>query len=124
MKNRIFLTMLLCMFAAAGASYAQKKATVHGELVEVVSYVKEGMKPTSAAGKEIAMENMRKGGTIALLEKGSKKMYILAPAPNDTNFVRNVTAYFGTPAAVKGAVYKRGGLNLIVVEDIGKSIKK
>jgi len=111
------------MLILVGSTFAQKKATIHGELVEVSSYVKEGIKPNTPAGKEIALENAKKGGAIALLEKATNRIYILAPSSNYDDFIQTLSAYMGTPSAVKGTVYKRSGITLLVVEDIGKSIK-
>lgn len=124
MRTRYFLMIMVSMMVAVGSTFAQKKTTVHGELVEVTSYVKEGVKPTSPAGKEISIENVKRGGSLAVMEKGTSKIYFLAPSsPNDMNFPQTVSAYFGIKVAVKGVLYKRSGINLIVVEDIGKSIK-
>lgn len=120
----VFVAALVLGAGRVEQAFAQqKKVTVHGQLVEVMSYVKEGIKPTSPARKEIMMENLRKGSTLAILERGSAKLYLLSPMPTDTAFVNTLSGYIGITAFVKGPVYKRGGVNLLVVEDIGKSLK-
>jgi hypothetical protein len=120
----VFAAVLMLGTGWMEQTYAQrKKVTVHGQLVEVMSYVKDGIKPTSPARKEIMMENVRKGSTLAILERGSAKLYLLSPMPADTAFVQALTGYIGITTFVKGPVYKRGGVNLLVVEDIGKSLK-
>jgi hypothetical protein len=120
----VFIAVLVLGTGRLEKAYAQqKKVTVHGQLVEVTSYVREGIKPTSPARKEIIMESVRKGSPLAILEKGSEKLYLLSPVPSDTAFVKKLTGYLGVAAFVKGPVYRRGGVNLLVVEDIGKSLK-
>jgi hypothetical protein len=122
-RSLVFLVMLLLIGWTGSTNAQQKKATIHGQLVDVISYVKEGVMPTSPARKEIAMENLRKGSALGILEKGTKKLYLLAPAPTDTAFVKTVSAYSNVQTFVKGMLYKRAGMNVLVVEDIGKSLK-
>lgn len=116
------ILLLLCSFG--GSTSAQtKSSTVHGDLVELISYVKEGIKPTSVAGKEIALANLGKGGALAMLEKGTNKLYIVAVNAKDSTMMSRVTGFFGTHAFVKGPVATRNGIRVITVQDIGKSLK-
>jgi hypothetical protein len=116
----------LCCFTEPTSLYAQKKkvTTVHGELVELTSYVKDGIKPTGAAGKEIAMGSIGKGGALALLEKGTNRLFIVVPAsPSDTLFLKRLTPYLGAKTFIKGYVTMRSSVRVITAEDIGKSLK-
>ena len=126
MKSYNIRTLLVVVFALViglTTSYSQKKATIHGELVELQSYVKDGTKPTSPSKKEVVMENIKKGGSLAIIEYATKKLYIIAPSEADTMFTKNVTPYLGMKSFVKGPVYSRNGVRLIILEDIGKSLK-
>jgi len=62
------IVMVVCLLVFS-ASAQPKVYTVHGEIVEVTSYVKEGIKPTSVAGKEIAMANLGKGDLWRFLKR-------------------------------------------------------
>jgi len=118
------VALIAVLVLAVTISPCQKKVTtVNGELVEVVSYVQKGVKPASPATKEVAFLNATKGGMLAILEKKSKKLYLLVGPAADSAFVKNTSAYFGVPTFVKGTVFSRNGVNLIEVQDIGKSIK-
>jgi hypothetical protein len=101
---------------------AQKRATVHGQIVELISYLRDGLKPTSPSKKEVAMGNFKKGGALAIIDN-SNKLYLIVPGSADTSFVKNVTPYLGVKSFVKGPVFTRSGVRLIVLEDIGKSLK-
>ena len=119
---QILFTFIVALALGLTSASAQKKATVHGEIVELMSYVKDGVKPISPAKKEVVMENFRKGGTLAIIDN-SNKLYLIATSPTDTAFAKNVTPYLGVKSFIKGPVYSRNGVRLIVLEDIGKSIK-
>jgi hypothetical protein len=123
--NRTIVMVLLCaLFTVGHTSLSQsKKSVVHGEIVELTSYVKEGIKPTSVAGREIALANIGNGGAFAMLEKGTNKLYIIAAGPNDTTYLARVKGYLGTKAFVGGPVATRSGIRVITVEEIGKSLK-
>lgn len=120
-RNIVIVAVIMLIPFSSG--FAQKKATIHGEIVELMSYIKDGMKPNSPSKKEVVLESMKKGGSLAIIEKGTGKMYIIAPAANDTSFMQNVTPYIGVKSFVKGTTYSRSGMRMIILEDIGKSLK-
>jgi hypothetical protein len=119
----MFGVLLVLVFVATLSPAQQKISTVHGELVEVTSFVKEGIKPTSPAGKEIAKANLGKGGALAILDKGTNKLYLIAALPSDTTYLPRIIGYLGGNVYVKGPIMTRSGIRLITVEDIGKSLK-
>ena len=124
-RSALIVTLVLSVIAVMGQApvMAQTSVTVHGGIVELTSYVTSGIMPTTAAGREIALASIGKGGAMAIVEKGTKRIYILAGAPQDTSFVQNVSAYFGVKAFVKGKRYLKSGVRVLTVEDIGKSLK-
>ncbi len=124
MKSLTRLVAVILGLCFASTSFAQKKTTVNGDIVELTSYLKENIKPSGPAAKEIAMENLRKGGTLAIVQSKTRKVYLLSSAPGDTTFTATVAPYFGLMAYIKGTLYSRGGVNMIVVEDIGKYLGK
>ena len=123
-RTLIALSSLLLLISCAVSAGAQTKTTtVHGEFVEVTSYVKEGIKPSSVAGKEIAMANLGKGGALAMLEKGTNKLYFVGADVKDSTYLPRLTAYLGSKIFIKGPVATRSGVRVITVVDIGKSLK-
>jgi hypothetical protein len=125
MLNKIFRIVIIttiAMLVAIGSTYSQKKITVHGEVVEVTSFVKEGLKPTSPSKKEVILDNLKKGGMFGIVDK-TNKLYLLIPNATDTSFVKTVSPYLGIKSFVKGSSYMRSGIRIIVVDDIGKSLK-
>lgn len=119
---RICIIIIVTLCVGLGVSYGQKKTTVHGEIIEVTSFVKEGLKPTSPSKKELTMDNLKKGGMLGIVDRANK-LYLLVPAAADTAFMKTVTPYLGVKSFVKGQLYMRSGVRIIVLEDIGKSLK-
>lgn len=126
MKNKLFiltLIFILSIILISGTSFAQKKGTVYGEIVELTTFVKDNIKPTSPAGVEITVDNQKKGGTFVLLEKGTGKLVFLTSTAAESPLADQVKPYIGITVFIKGAIYKKGGIRLVVLEDIGKYLK-
>ncbi|MDI6779473.1 MAG: hypothetical protein QME25_04680 [Bacteroidota bacterium] len=126
MKNKYLVSTLILLHSLlmiAGTSYAQKKGTVYGEIVELTTFVKDNIKPTSPAGVEITVDNQKKGGTFVLLEKGTGKLVFLTSTAAESPLVDQLKPYIGITVFIKGAIYKKGGIRLVVLEDIGKYLK-
>jgi hypothetical protein len=118
------LAAVSAVFLMSSTSTAQTKATVHGQLVELGSYVREGIIPTSPGKRDIAMASVKSYGVFAIVENKTSRIYVLAPASGDTAFVNTMTPYMGITMYVKGTVKTRGGVRLLTVEDMGKSLAK
>lgn len=126
MKTKILfsgLILILGLFLLNNSTVAQKKATVYGEIVELTTFVKDNIKPTTPAGTEITFDNFKKGGTFVLFEKATGKLVFLTGGLPDTKLEDQLKPYLGMSVFIKGAVYKKGGIRLITVEDIGKYLK-
>lgn len=123
-KNQIryFIIFIIIFVIGSGVTFGQKKVTVHGNIVEITSYVKEGLQPTSPSKKEVVIDNLKKGGMFGIVDKANK-LYLIVPNNMDTTYIQTVSPYFGIKSFVKGQLYTRGGVRVIVLEDIGKSLK-
>ncbi|RCK71801.1 MAG: hypothetical protein IGBAC_0758 [Ignavibacteriae bacterium] len=122
-KNIFILTLILIFVFFTTEAIAQKKATLYGEIVELTTFVKDGIKPNSPAGKEITTENLNKGGTFVLLEKGTGKIVLLTSSVPEYKLTEQLTPYLGITVFVKGNLYKKGGIRLLDVQDVGKYLK-
>ena len=124
MTRSIIVLAGLLLFSSVLPSRGQTKlTTVHGQLVETTSYLKDGIRPSSAAGKEIALANLGKGGALAMLENKTNRLYIIAAVVADSTYMPRLTSYLGAKVFVKGPVVLRSGVRIITVKDIGKSLK-
>ncbi len=124
MKAKIFilcLCLLLVLFS--NNSFSQKKTTIYGEIIELTTFIKDGIKPNSPAGKEITTENLNKGGTFALLEKGTAKIVLLTSSVPEYKLSEQLIPYLGETVFVKGNIYRKGGIRLLDVQDVGKYLK-
>ncbi len=103
--------------------FGQKSVTVTGELVELKTFVVDKIKPNSPAGIEVTKEAFKKGGSFALVEKKSNKIILLVPSSNNINLLETLEPYLGMMVFIKGLQYSAGGVRVLTVDDIGKSLK-
>lgn len=123
MKKLLFLPVCVVLMMSTSL-LAQSKKTVHGQLVELGSYLREGVIPTSPGKRDIAMASLKSYGMLAIVENKTSRVYVLVPASGDTSFVSTMTPYLGSMTFVKGSYATRGGVRLLTVEDVGKSLAK
>lgn len=126
MTNKIFRAAAISAVAvlmAVGSAYSQKKITVRGEVVEVTSFVKDGLKPTSPSKKEMVIDNLKKGGMFGIVDRNNRLYLIIPGQQSDTNFVNTMAPYLGVKSFIKGTSYVRAGVRLLLMEDIGRSLK-
>jgi len=122
-RPTLVFVFLAAILLANSTSTAQKAITVRGEIVDVQSYVKDGLKPSSPAKKEAALESLKHGSMLGILEQKTGKLYLLSSAASDSAFTAMIKPYFGLKSFVKGPCYNRSGARLILVEDVGKLTK-
>lgn len=108
--------------AAAAAKPAKAAApaggprTIVGEVIDPSCWIING-----AGGKghaECAAACAKAGQTLAILEKKTNKVYILAGDKPGEDPNKGVAEYVGQPVLVKGRVYARGGAIGLRVESI------
>lgn len=90
--------------------------TIVGEVIDPSCWIING-----AGGKghaECAAACAKAGQTLAILEKKTNKVYILAGDKPGENPNKGVAEYVGQPVLVKGRVYARGGAIGLRVESI------
>jgi hypothetical protein len=103
--------------------FGQKSVTVTGEIVELKTFVVDKIKPNSPSGIEVTKEGLMKGGTFALVEKKTNKVVILIPSAVNKNLYGVLEPYLGMQVFIKGQQYSTGGVRVLTVDDIGKSLK-
>lgn len=123
--NRALALLTLSVFVASVAftQASKKQTTIYGEVVDVVNYVANGMKPDNPDRKALAESSAKAGNPLGILEKGTKKVYVVAMNLQGTSAVETLTPYFGIKIFAVGRVYKKGGVQLFMLSDIGKSVK-
>ncbi len=115
--------IILLAFSVSFAQTQKKATTIYGEVIDVINYVANGMKPDNPDRKALAEANAKAGYPLGILEKGTGKIYIVAMQQRDVSAVQTLVPYFGLKIFAVGKVYKKGGLMLFVLSDIGKSVK-
>ena len=99
---------------ATAASAAQKSVT--GTLEDSFCYVSMGAHGPSH--KKCAMGCAKKGIPVALVEKGTDKIYILLPPKNDTALGSNVVGRMEDEVTVTGDAYEKGGVQYLTVQSV------
>jgi hypothetical protein len=101
--------------ASAGAVKLGAK-TVIGEVIDPACWIINGAK--GEAHKECMIACAKSGQTLAILEKKTNKIYILATERPGDDPNRGVIDYAGQSVLVKGKVFSRGGLTAIQVASV------
>ena len=126
MRAHVVFTMLFCCILIASITIGQtkkKQTTVYGEVVDIVSYVSTGMKPDNADRKAVAERNVKGGNPLGILERGTGKVYLVTMQLPNEDVNTKMLGYCGIQIFAKGRVLRRGGIQLLMLSDIGKSVK-
>ena len=125
MYHRILASAVLII---AGLSFlfaqsSKKDVTIYGEVIDISTYVASGMKPDTPDRKAVAEANARAGNPLGVLERGTAKVYVVTMKQANTSANETLLPYLGLRIFATGRVYKKGGIQLFVLNDIGKSVK-
>jgi hypothetical protein len=108
------LGLLLSAGLVGMASAAEKSVT--GTLEDSFCYVTLGAH--GAGHKKCAMGCAKKGIPVALVEKGTSKMYILLPPKNAESLPDSVISKMEDEVTVTGDEYSKGGIAYITVKSV------
>lgn len=104
---------VILMGSIAGRAFAADQS-VTGTLEDSFCYVTLGAHGPDH--KKCATGCAKKGIPVALVEKGTDKMYILLPPKNDEALPKDVIAHMEDEVTVTGTSYEKGGVNYLVVK--------
>ena len=104
--------------AAKAASAAPKSGpgSIIGEVIDPACWVINGAK--GDAHKECAIACAKAGQTLAILERKTNKVYILASERPGEDPNKGLIDYIGQAVLAKGKIYSRGGLSAIQVDSV------
>lgn len=123
-KNIALLGTFLLLFSiVAFGQKTKKESTIIGEIVDIKTYIAYGMKADNPDRKAAAEASMNAGNPLGILEKSTGKIYLVTAVQQNENANSRLRDYLGLRVYVKGVVYKKAGLQLIVMSDIGRTIK-
>lgn len=116
----ISIPLLVAVFCVSqGNAQTRGESTVHGEIVDVVSFVSSFAKQDTAAIRRSAMA----GNPLGIYDKKAKRLYIIGRTELNASPGELVLPYLGMRVFVIGRVYYKFGVRVILATDIGKSIK-
>ena len=101
----------------AGRAMADAAAkSVTGTLEDSFCYNVVGAK--GAGHAQCALKCAQKGIPVALVEKGTEKMYILLPPKNEEPLPEDVMKNMEKEVTVTGKSYSKGGVEFLTVESV------
>jgi len=100
-------------------SAVPKEVTLHGELVDLVSYISSG----AMNDPEAIRKSAKVGNPIGFFDTSAKKIYIVGLPQINTGANERLLPYVGIRVFLIGKTYRKSGVDVILVSDIGKSIK-
>ena len=106
---------LMLSMVAVGTVLASEKA-VTGTLEDSFCFVTMGAH--GAGHKKCAAGCAKKGIPVALVEKGTDKMYILLPPKNDSAMPADVIKNMESEVTVTGDEYDKGGVSYLTVKSL------
>jgi hypothetical protein len=101
---------------AASAAPKSGPGSVIGEVIDPACWVINGAK--GDAHKECAIACAKAGQTLAILERKTNKVYILASERPGEDPNKGLIDYIGQAVLAKGKIYSRGGLSAIQVASV------
>jgi len=120
MTNRMLLLAAILVGMTSGAVAQAKKATsIHGEIVDVIAFVSGSTKQEADA----VTKSARAGNPLGLYDTKAKKLYIVGSTEVNKSPHEALIPYIGLRTFITGRIYSRNGINVILMSDIGKSIK-
>jgi hypothetical protein len=123
--NRTLAFVIVSVFAVSltFGQASRKETTIYGEVVDIVNYVANNMKPDNPDRKALAESSAKAGNPLGILEKGTGKIYVVAISQQGASAVEKLVPFFGLKIFAVGRSYKKGGVALFMLNDIGKSVK-
>ncbi len=106
---------LMLSVGAVGTVLAAEQA-VTGTLEDSFCFVTMGAH--GPGHKKCAVGCARKGIPVALVEKGTDKMYILLPPKNDSALPDDVISRMESEVTVTGDEYDKGGVSYLTVKSV------
>jgi hypothetical protein len=106
---------IILMGSIAGRAFAADQS-VTGTLEDSFCFVTLGAHGPDH--KKCATACAKKGIPVALVEKGTDKMYVVLPAKNDSALPANVIGHMEDEVTMTGTTYEKGGVNYIVFKSV------
>jgi hypothetical protein len=104
------------LLAAVAASAAEQASSVTGEVVDTFCYATMGAKGTGH--KQCAVDCVKKGIPVGLVEKGTDKLYVLLPSKDKTALPDEVINKMAETVTITGRAQTKGGSNFLTVESV------
>lgn len=113
----VLATGALLLSATVDRAFADAAAkSVTGTLEDSFCYNVVGAK--GAGHAQCALKCAQKGIPVALVEKGTDKMYILLPPKNEEPLSQDVMKNMEKEVTVTGKSYSKGGVEFLTVESV------
>jgi hypothetical protein len=116
MKKLVIAGLGFILSAGLATSALAGPKNVTGTLEDGYCFVASGAH--GAGHKQCAIGCAKKGIPVALVEKGSAKIYVLLPAKNDSSLPDEVINKMEDEVTVSGDVYKKGGVTYLTVKSV------
>jgi len=97
----------------------RKDVTLHGELVDIVGFVSSGAKQDADAVSKSA----KAGNPIGFYDTKARKVYVVGLPQVNRGANETLMPYVGLRVFITGKIYTKNGVSVILMHDIGKSIK-
>lgn len=114
-----FLILAFLLSSSNTPSQTKKESTIIGEIVDVASFLTSQAKQDTAAIRKSAAV----GNALGIYDTKAKKLYLVGRTELNTSANEKLLPYVSVRVFVIGKVYSKAGVSIILINDIGRSIK-
>ena len=117
-KTLVLSLLAVSLMVSVGLTkvYAAETVTVKGEIIDTYCYALMGAK--GEGHRQCAIDCIKAGIPVGILEDGTNKVYVLLPNKDKSGLPKGVLDKIGRSATITGKVYASGGSQFLTVESI------
>ena len=122
-QRMIIIGLSVLVITSLAFSQKKKTSTIIGDIVDIKSYVMYKIIPNTPDLKSTVEANIASGYPLGIVQSKTGTIYLVVTENQQENANARLKDYLGMHVYVKGQIYQKGKIQLIVLSDIGKSIK-
>ena len=114
----LILSLAVTMSVSAQAKKAMKEVTLTGEIIDTKCYLTGMMGGSGEEHKQCAIDCIKGGLPVGVLEKKTNKVYVVVPKAGTKGANEEVVQYAAQTVKLTGTAVEKGGEKLFVYSTV------
>ena len=114
----LILSLAVTISVSAQAKKAMKEVTVTGEVIDTKCYLTGMMGGSGEEHKQCAIDCIKGGLPVGVLEKKTNKVYVVVPKAGTKGANEELVQYAAQSVKLTGTVAEKGGQKLLVYSSV------